>query len=95
MHDDGAAQHGLFADQLDEAVLDAAFAVAVGVGFEVAEIADMAGFVTGGTVWWGLLERGCMGLDCEGFVDITGLPAAAQCLLASWTCNNNENPRSH
>jgi hypothetical protein len=50
MHDDGAAQHGLLADQLDEAVLDAALAVAVGVGLEIAEVADVAHFVTGGTV---------------------------------------------
>ena len=62
MHDDGAAQHGLLADQLDEAVLDAAFTVAVGVGLEVAEVADVAGFITGGTVWWGVLVGGCRGL---------------------------------
>lgn len=47
MHDDRAPQHGLLADQLDEAVLERALPVAVGVGLEVAEVADVAGLVGG------------------------------------------------
>ena len=43
MHDDGAAQHGVFADQLDVLVGDGAFAVALPIGVEVAQVADVAG----------------------------------------------------
>ena len=43
MHDDGAAQHGVFADQLDVLVGDGALAVALPVGVEVAQVADVAG----------------------------------------------------
>lgn len=67
VHDDGAAQHGVLADQLDEAVLDAALAVAVGVGLEVAEVADVAGFVAGGTAWGGDVSRGLYGIGLSRF----------------------------
>lgn len=50
MHDDGAAEDRLLADQLDERVLDTALAVAVAVGLEVAEVANVAGFVGWGAV---------------------------------------------
>lgn len=43
MHDDGAAQHGVFADQLDVLVGDGALAVALPVRVEVAQVADVAG----------------------------------------------------
>jgi len=59
VHDDGAAQHALGADQLDELVRDGAFGVALGVGLEVAQVADVALAVGGGAVglvvgvdWW-------------------------------------------
>lgn len=55
MHNDGAAQHGLLADQLDQAILDAALGVAAAVGLEVAEVADVAGLVGGGTGRVGLV----------------------------------------
>jgi hypothetical protein len=56
VHDDGAAQHGLLADQLDQTVLDAALGVAAVVGLEVAEIAHVAGLVG-----WGARRRGLAG----------------------------------
>jgi hypothetical protein len=43
MHDDGASQHGVFADQLDVLVGDGSLAVALPVGVEVAQVADVAG----------------------------------------------------
>ena len=43
MHNDGAAQHGVFADQLDVLVGDGSRAVALPVGVEVAQVADVAG----------------------------------------------------
>jgi hypothetical protein len=48
--DDGAAEHALRADQLDELVRDAALGVALGVGLEVAQVADVALAVRGGAV---------------------------------------------
>jgi len=45
MHDDGTAQHALLSDQLDEAVLDAALAIAVAVGCKVSEVADVADLI--------------------------------------------------
>jgi len=56
--DDGAAQHALRADQLDELVRDAALGVTLAVGLEVAEVADVALAVGGGAV--GLV----VGVDC-------------------------------
>jgi hypothetical protein len=68
VHDDGAAQHALRADQLDELVRDAALGVALGVGLEVAQVADVALAVGGGAV--GLV----VGVDCgwerEGWVSL-------------------------
>lgn len=60
MHDDGAAEDALGADELDLLVLDGALGVALGVGFEVAEVADVAFRVGGGAV--GFRE----GVDCIG-----------------------------
>lgn len=57
--DDGAAEHALRADQLDELVRDGALGVALGVGLEVAQVADVALAVGGGAV--GLV----VGVDCE------------------------------
>jgi hypothetical protein len=48
--DDGAAEHALRADQLDELVRDAALGVALGVGLEVAQVADVALAVRRGAV---------------------------------------------
>jgi hypothetical protein len=66
--EDGAAQHALRADQLDELVRDAALGVALGVGLEVAQVADVALAVGGGAV--GLV----VGVDCgwerEGWVSL-------------------------
>jgi hypothetical protein len=56
--DDGAAEHAFRADQLDELVRDGALGVALGVGLEVAQVADVALAVGGGTV--GLV----VGVDC-------------------------------
>ena len=39
----GASQHGVFADQLDVFVGDGSLAVARAVGLEVAQVADVAG----------------------------------------------------
>jgi hypothetical protein len=57
--DDGAAEDALRADQLDELVRDGALGVALGVGLEVAQVADVALAVGGGAV--GLV----VGVDCE------------------------------
>ena len=59
VHDDRAAQHALRPDQLDLLVRDGALCVSLGVGFEVAEVADVAFAVGGGAV--GLGE----GVDCR------------------------------
>ena len=48
--DDGAAEDALGADQLDELVGDGALGVALGVGLEVAQVADVALAVGGSTV---------------------------------------------
>ena len=56
--DDGAAEDALRADQLDELVRDGALGVALGVGLEVAQVADVALAVGGGAV--GLV----VGVDC-------------------------------
>lgn len=57
--DDGAAEHALRADQLDVLVRDTALGVALGVGLEVAQVANVALTVGGGAVglvvgvdWW-------------------------------------------
>jgi hypothetical protein len=65
--DDGAAEHALRADQLDELVRDAARGVALGVGLEVAQVADVALAVARGAV--GLV----VGVDC-GEEDKVSLP---------------------
>lgn len=63
MHDDGTAQHALLSDQLDEAVLDAALAIAVAVGCKVSEVADVADLIgwctVGVNVSTLLIEWGC------------------------------------
>lgn len=56
----GAAKDALGADQLDELVGDGAVGVALGVGLEVAQVADVALAVGGSTV--GLVVR----VDCGG-----------------------------
>lgn len=57
---DGAAEDALGADQLDVLVGDSALGVALGVGLEVAQVADVALAVGGSTV--GLV----VGVDWEG-----------------------------
>ena len=57
--DDGAAEDALGADQLDVLVRDGALGVALGVGLEVAQVADVALAVGGGAV--GLV----VGVDCK------------------------------
>jgi hypothetical protein len=54
-----ATKNALRADQLDELVRDGALGVALGVGLEVAQVADVALAVGGGAV--GLV----VGVDCE------------------------------
>ena len=51
--DDGAAEHALGADQLDELVGDAALGVALAVRLEVAQVADVALAVLGRAVGLG------------------------------------------
>ena len=60
MHNNGSSEHALRADELDERVGQGAFGVALFVGFEVAEVADVALRVRGGTVLF------AEGVDCEG-----------------------------
>jgi hypothetical protein len=48
--DNSAAKNALGADQLDELVRDGALGVALGVGLEVAQVADVALAVGGGAV---------------------------------------------
>lgn len=50
VHDDGAAEHALGPDELDELVADAALAVALAVRLEVAQVADVALAVLGRAV---------------------------------------------
>lgn len=52
--DNGAAQHALRTDQLDLTVGDGALGVALRVGLEVPEVADMAVVVGGGAVLFGM-----------------------------------------
>lgn len=52
--DDSATEHALGSDQLDELVRDAALAVALAVGLKVAQVADVALGVLGGTVGLGV-----------------------------------------
>ena len=66
MDDDGAAEDALRADQLDELVRDGALGVALGVGLEVAQVADVALAVGGGAV--GLV----VGVDCGREVLVVG-----------------------
>lgn len=58
MHDQSAAQHALGAEQLDERVLLVAHGVALGVGAEVAQVADVAVGVVGRAVGF------AVGVDC-------------------------------
>lgn len=53
MHDDRPAQDALRSDQLDQLVRDGPLGVALAVGFEVAEVADVAFAVGGGAVGFG------------------------------------------
>ncbi|KAL9037753.1 MAG: hypothetical protein Q9214_005558 [Letrouitia sp. 1 TL-2023] len=62
--DNGAAEHALRADQLDLAVGDGALGVALRVGLEVPEVADVAVVVGRGAVFFG------MGVDWNFFRDI-------------------------
>lgn len=59
MYHDSPSEHTLWADELDEGVGQGAFGVALFVGFEVAEVADVALGVGGGTVLF------AEGVDCE------------------------------
>lgn len=59
MHDNGPSQHALRPNQLDLLVRDGALGVALAVGFEVAEVADMAFTIGRGPVGFG--ER----IDCR------------------------------
>ena len=47
VYDDGATQHALRPDQLDKLVADGALGVALAVGLEVAQVADVAIAVLG------------------------------------------------
>jgi hypothetical protein len=58
VNNNSAAKNALRADQLDELVRDAARGVALGVGLEIAQVADVALAVAGGAV--GLV----VGVDC-------------------------------
>ena len=53
MHNDSTAQHALLANQLDELVLDGADGVALRVGLNVAQVADVALGVGGRAVGLG------------------------------------------
>lgn len=53
MHNDSTAQHVLLANQLDELVLDGADGVALRVGLNVAQVADVALGVGGRAVGLG------------------------------------------
>lgn len=59
MHDKSAAKNALGTDQFDEIIGNGALGVALAVGFEVSEVADMAFGVRGGAVFFG------EGVDCE------------------------------
>jgi len=59
VHDDGAAQHALRADELDVLVGHGALGVALRVGLEVAEVADVAFGVRRGAVFF------AVGVDWE------------------------------
>jgi len=72
-----AAENALGADQLDVLVGDGAFGVALGVGLEVAQVADVALAVGGGAV--GLV----VGVDC-GMVVLVGCWMAGWCLVVGW-----------
>ena len=61
-----ATKNALRADQLDELVRDGALGVALGVGLEVAQVADVALAVGGGAV--GLV----VGVDCGGRMVLDG-----------------------
>ena len=50
MHDNRAAEHALRPNQLDLLVLDRSLGVALAVGFEVTEVADVALAVGGGAM---------------------------------------------
>jgi len=58
MHNNRASEHALRPNQLDLLVRDGALGIALGVGFEVAEITDVALGVAGGAVGFG------EGVDC-------------------------------
>ena len=50
MHNDRPSKHALGPNELDEGIGDGAFGVALFVGFEVAQVADVALGVGGGAV---------------------------------------------
>ena len=58
MDDNCASQHALGPDQLNHVIGDVAFCVALAIGLEVAEIADVTLAVAGGAVGLG------KGVDC-------------------------------
>jgi hypothetical protein len=58
VHDNGAAEHAVRADQLDKLVGGGALGIALAVGLDVAQVTDVAVGVLGGTV---LLA---VGVDC-------------------------------
>ena len=66
VHDNSAAEDALGADQLDVLVRDGALGVALGIGLEVAQVADVALAVGGGAV--GLV----VGVDCGGRMVLDG-----------------------
>lgn len=88
VHDDGAAEDALGADQLDVLVGHGALGVALGVGLEVAQVADVALAVAGGAVglvvrvdWWVGLVLGdvmewCVGEPWGNLTVRTGAGAA-------------------
>lgn len=89
VHDDGAAQHALRADQLDVLVGHAARGVALAVGLEVAKVADVALGVGGGAVglvvrvdFWGLLAAGFGGRGRRGM----GTHSEGRRWCSRWCC---------
>lgn len=78
--DDGAAENALRADQLDELVRDGALGVALGVGLEVAQVADVALAVGGGAV--GLV----VGVDC-------GRKNVSDGVVVGQTCGKSDSTR--
>jgi hypothetical protein len=64
VHNNGAANNALGANQLDQLVGDAALSIALAVGLEVAQVTDVALVILGSTV--GLV----VGIDCDSLASV-------------------------